>query len=138
MPPYARAGTIKHHLFMLGGVDYSEQLNTVLLTPDSPTQTYRIAVPDASITDTDSATWTIQLIGIQDDGVGSLGRALRLLDGLEEDFVYQPFAGVGQDRWEGVLKGGPIPVGGTAGQFRTFDKTFGVVGTPTPSQSVAP
>jgi hypothetical protein len=137
MPAYPRAHVVKRHLFELDGVDYSNQLQTVLLTPNSETQSYRIAVPDGNVTDNDSATWTIQLIGIQDFGTGSLGAALRAGNGLDMDFVYEPNVtdNGGDDHVEGVMKGAPIPIGGTAGQFRTFDMSFGVSGEPLVTQS---
>ena len=49
---------------------------------------------------------------------------------------YQPRTGVGQDKVVAVIRGAKIPAGGTAGQFRTFDMTFGVIGEPVISQSV--
>ncbi len=72
---YARAHVVRNHVFLLDGEDYSDQLQTVLIVPTSEVVTYKIAVPDGSITDTDNPTYTIQLVGIQDGGAGSLGAA---------------------------------------------------------------
>lgn len=135
MVAYARAHVVKDHVFKLDDVDYSNQLQTVLFTPDAPVQTYRVAVPDGNVTDTDSAAWTLQLVGIQDNGAGSLGAALRAGAGDEMEVEYQPRAGTGQDKVVATIRGSEITFGGTAGQFRTFDQTFGVVGAPVFSQS---
>lgn len=138
MPAYARAHVIKNHSFKMDGVDYSNQLQKVRFVPSQEVQTYKIAVPDGNVTDIDTPTWVLELGGIQDFGTGSLGKALRDLgvDG-EAEVEYQPKAGIGQDLVTATIKGAAIPMGGSAGEVRQFDSTFGVVGEPVPSQSVA-
>lgn len=136
MVAYARGHVIRNSLFEIDGTDYSNQVNTVEFLPDTPVQTYRTLVPDGAITDTDSATWTLHLTGVQDFGTGSLGKKLRENAGLDMDVVYQPVVGVGQDHVEAVIRGVQLPVGGAQGSFRTFDITLGVIGEPDITQSV--
>ena len=137
MVAYARAHVIKNMLFEVDTVDYANQVTKVQLVPDQATQTLKVGVPSGTITDTDSATWTLALAGVQDFGTGSLGAAIRTAyaSGTTLEIEYQPVAGVGQDKAVFEVKGIALPFGGEVGQFRTFDVVLPVMGEPTWSQS---
>jgi hypothetical protein len=137
MVAYARAHVVKNIVFTVEAVDYANQVTKVRLVPDQSVQTMRTAVPDGTITDTDSPVWTLELAGVQDFGTGSLGAALRTAAnaGTDLDVEYQPKAGTGQDKAVFVIRPTQIPFGGDVGNFRTFDVTIPVIGQPTFSQS---
>jgi hypothetical protein len=137
MVAYARAHVIKYALFTVEAVEYNTQVTKVRLVPDTPTQTLRVMEPASSVTDSDSAVWTLELAGIQDFGAGSLGAALRTAAdaGTDLDVEFQPKTGTGQDKAVFVIRPVNIPFGGDTGTFRTFDVTIPVVGKPTFSQS---
>jgi len=137
MAVYARAHVIKDMVFTVETVDYANQVTKVRLVPDQATQTLRTGVPDGTITDTDSAVWTLELSGVQDFGTGSLGAALRTAAsaGTDLDVEYQPKSGTGQDKAVFTIRPTQIPFGGDVGSFRVFDVTVPVVGQPTFSQS---
>jgi hypothetical protein len=137
MVAYARAHVMKYAIFTVDDIDMANQVTKVRLVPDQPTQSLRVLVPDGTITDTDSATWTLELSGIQDFGSGSLGAAIRTAAdaGTSMDIVFQPRTGSGEDKAEFTIKPLHLPFGGDQGSFRVFDATFPVEGEPTFSQS---
>jgi hypothetical protein len=137
MVAYARAHVIKYAVFEIDAVDYANQVTKVRLVPDSPTQTLRTMDPTGTLTDADSATWALELAGIQDFGTGSLGAALRSAAAAGEDLEveFQPKTGAGQDKAVFTIRPIAIAFGGDAGAFRTFDTNVPVIGTPTWSQS---
>jgi hypothetical protein len=137
MVAYARAHVIKYAVFEVDEVDFANQVTKVRLVPDTPTQTLRTMDPSGTITDTDSATWMLELAGIQDFGTGSLGAALRTAAaaGTDLDVEFQPKTGTGQDKAVFTIRPINIPFGGDTGTFRTFDTTIPVIGTPAWSQS---
>lgn len=137
MTAYARAFVIKDLLFTVDGTDYSNQVTKVTITPDQNIQTLKTGVPDGAITDSDSPTWTLALAGINDDGAGSLGHALRVAyaNSTDLDCVYQPHSGTGQDVNSFTIRPNALPFGGEVGSFHTFDTTIPVIGEPVLSQS---
>lgn len=137
MTAYARAFVIKDLLLTVDGTDYSNQVTKVTLTPDQNIQTLKTGVPDGAITDSDSPTWTLGLSGINDDGTGSLGHALRVAyaAGTDLDCVYQPKDASGQDKATFTIRPNALPFGGEVGSFHLFDTTIPVIGEPTFSQS---
>lgn len=137
MVAYARAFVIKDLLFTVEATDYSNQVTKVTLTPDQNIQTLKTGVPDGAITDSDSATWTLALSGINDDGAGSLGHALRVAygAGTDLDVVYQPKDASGQDKATFTIRPNALPFGGEVGSFHLMDLTIPVIGEPVFSQS---
>jgi hypothetical protein len=132
---YARGHVLKNATVMIDDVEYKEQLATVLFTPDQPIQQMRTLSPTGTLTDADSAVWTCQMVGIQDFGTGSLGKALRDAAGTLVEIVFQPKVGTGQDVITAEIMALEIPFGGEQGSWRTFDMTFPVSGSPAISQS---
>ena len=137
MVAYARAHVIKYAVFDVETVSYNNQITKARLVPDTPVQTLRVMDPEGIVTDSDSAAWVLELAGIQDFGVGSLGAALRTAAnaGTDLEVEFQPKAGVGQDLATFTIRPVNIPFGGDAGAFRTFDVTVPVIGSPVITQS---
>jgi hypothetical protein len=137
MTAYSRAFVIKDLLFTVEATDYSNQVTKVTLTPDQNIQTLKTGVPDGAITDSDSPTWTLALSGINDNGAGSLGSALRTAyaSGTDLDCVYQPKNASGQDKATFTIRPNALPFGGDVGSFHTMDLTVPVIGEPVFSQS---
>lgn len=139
MAGYARAHVMRDSLFEVDGVDYANQVWNVRLVPTQESQTRRTLSPSAALVDNPSATWQIEIEGVQDFGTGSFGAVLRAAAAAGESlpFTYQPKLGTGQDVAEGEFKPTHIPFGGAEGEWRTFNATFALDGEPNWSQSVA-
>lgn len=137
MVAYARAFVIKDLYFAVEGTDYSNQVTKVTLTPDQNIQTLKTGVPDGAITDSDSATWTLALSGVNDNGAGSLGHALRVAyaAGTDLDVTYRPKDASAQDQSDFTIRPNAMPFGGEVGGFHLFDTTIPVIGEPVLSQS---
>lgn len=135
MAAYARAHVMRNSSVEMDTVEYANQTTKVLLTPDTPIQTMRTLVPDGTIQDVDNAAWVLELAGVQDQGAGSLGAALRAAAGTEVEFVVQPKVGTGQDVATFTCLAVNIPFGGETGAFRVFDVELPVIGQPVFSQS---
>lgn len=136
MPAAAGGHVIKDALVSLGPVggpevEYSNQFDTVTLTPDQSTQTKRTLVPDGTLQDVDSATWALTLAGIQ-DYVAGRGFTRYLLDNNMEkaDFTVEPIrGGVG---FTGTVTLKAAPIGGEAGGWAEFSIELPVDGAPVP------
>lgn len=128
-------GVLKDSLVEIEGTDYANQLTRALLTPDTPSQTTRTLVPDGAVTDTDSASWTFGLAGLQKFATGGLARVLNAASpGDLLDVVFEPRAGVvGQPHYEFQVVAKPVPVGGDQGNQATFEIVLEVIGQPTES-----
>lgn len=135
MAGYARAFVMRDGTVKIDDVEYNNQLSTVLFNPDTPINQMRTLSPTGVVTDIDTSIWTCQLVGIQDNGAGSLGAALRAAAGTLVEIVFQPRVGTGQDVITANVMAMPIPFGGEQGAWRTFDITLPVDGQPVFSQS---
>ena len=125
-------GVLKNSLFTVEGTDYANQLTRIRLVPDTPTQTIRTLVPDGSISDVDSATYTLEIAGIQKLATGGL---LKLFNDTEPgtllDVEWEPLKDtVGQPNFVFQIKSMPGPVGGDQGAFATFEMVLQVEGQP--------
>lgn len=137
MPAYARAHVMKNSTVTIDAVEYNNQLTKARLVPDAPIQTLRTLVPDGVLQDADSATWTLEIAGIQDRGTGGLAKAIddAVTAGGSLTMVIQPKAGSGQDVATVTIIPVPVEFGGEQGNFRTFEASFAVVGQPAFTQS---
>lgn len=135
MAGYARAHVMKDSIVSIEGTDFASQVTKVRLVPDQPVQQMRVLEPSGTITDVDTPIWTCELAGIQDQGSGSLGAALRSNAGTLLTFIVQPKTGTGQDVATFEAMAMHVPFGGEQGAWRTFDITLPVDGEPTFSQS---
>lgn len=135
MAGYARAFIMRDSTVTIDSVEYNGQLNKVRLVPDTPMEQMPVLVPTGTITDISTTTWTCELGGVQDNGSGSLGAALRAASGTLLTLTFQPRVGTGQDKVVASVMAMPIEFGGEQGSWRTFDITLPVDGQPTFSQS---
>lgn len=131
MPAYANAHVMRDASVTIDTVEYANQVTKARLVPDTPVQTLRTLVPDGTINDVDSASWVLELSGVQSTKTGGLAKALNDAAGTEIDVVIQPKNGTGEDTATVVALAVAVEFGGTQGQFRTFEVTLPVVGEPT-------
>lgn len=112
-----------------GGGEYTNQVSKARLVPDTPMQTKRVLVPDGTLQDIDSASWTFELGGIQDwtDAQG-LARYLNDHAGEEVEVVFEPKSGGVVATFTIIATA--VPFGGEQGNWVEIDLTFPVVGTP--------
>ncbi len=135
MAVYLRAHVMRDSLFTFNSVDYTNQVNLVRFTPDTPIEQMPVLSPTSTATDISTTIWSLELGGIQDNGSGSLGAALRAASGTKVDVVFQPRVGTGQDKVTATVVPTPIEFGGEQGSWRTFSVTIPVDGQPTFTQS---
>lgn len=128
---------MKNSSVVIDTVSYENQLTKARLVPDAPIQTLRTLVPDGILQDADSATWTLEIAGVQDRGTGGLAKAIddAVTAGGSLTMTIQPKIGSGQDVATVTIIPVPVEFGGEQGNFRTFEASFAVVGQPTFSQS---
>lgn len=131
MPAPAGAFVLKAPIITIGGTSYANQLTKSRLVADTPTVTLRTLVPDGSVTDVDTATWTFELAGIA-DWKNAQGLADFLNDQANNlvSVVFQPKPGSGEKSAAFQMYAHPVDFGGEQGQFAVFDATFGVLGAP--------
>jgi|1185.fasta_scaffold601881_2 hypothetical protein len=121
----------KDALITVEGTDYANQLSKAVLVPDTPVQTYRTLVPDGSVVDVDSPAWTFEVSALQINIAGGLAKALRdASPGDDLDIVLVPKKGSGNPQASFTIKAAPVDFGGEQGGWQTFEKVFGVVGSP--------
>lgn len=112
-------------------IEYANQATVARLVPDVPIQSLRTLVPDGTIVDVDSASWTFELTAVQKNNTGGLAKVLRALaPGAELDIVLIPKDLAGEDKATFTVIGMPVPFGGPQGQFPTFEAVFPVKGQP--------
>lgn len=137
MPAYSRAHVMKFSTIVIDGTEYNNQLTKVRLVPDAPIQTMRTLVPDGVLQDADSATWNLEISGVQDRGPNGFAKAMddAVASGDLLTMTLQPKVGSGQDVATVTILPVPIEFGGEQGNWRTFDTQFAVMGQPVFSQS---
>lgn len=133
--PYSRAFIMRDSVVTIDSVDYNNQLSAVRFVPDTPIEQMPVLVPTGTVTDTSTTLWQCELTGIQDNGSGSLGAALRAASGTKIPIVFQPRVGTGQDVLSATIVAMPIEFGGEQGSWRTFSITLPVDGQPVFTQS---
>ncbi len=125
-------GVLKDSLVEVEGVDYANQLTRSRLVPETPSQTVRTLVPDGAVTDTDSASWTWEIAGLQKYATGGLTELLlNASPGDILEVVYEPRRGVvGQPHYEFSVVVKPTTIGGDQGAFSQFELSLEVQGEP--------
>lgn len=134
MPPPTGAHVYRNAVVTIGAVQYANQVRIARLVPDQETQTYRVLVPDGAVQDTDSATWTLELTGLQINRTGGLARALRTAAADPDTLlavVLAPHDADGEDQAEFNVRPKWPVFGGTQGQFGEIELVLPVVGQPT-------
>lgn len=128
-------GVLKSSEITINGTDYANQLTRARLVPDTPSQSLRTLVPDGTITDTDSASWTFEIAGIQKYAAGGLAKLLNdSTPGTVLTVVWEPRKDVvGQPSYAFSVVAKPVTIGGDQGAFGTFELVLDVVGSPVAS-----
>lgn len=125
-------GVLKSSEVTINGTDYANQLTRARLVPETPSQSLRTLVPDGTITDTDSASWTFEIAGIQKYATGGLAKLLNdAAPGSILTVVWEPRKDVtGQPSYSFSVVAKAVPVGGDQGSFGTFEVVLDVIGSP--------
>lgn len=131
MPAVTGVHVMRDATVELGGTDYANQVRKARLVPDTPMQQYRTLVPDGTISDVDSASWTLELIGVQKWTTGGLAKFLNDNAGTEVTLTLVPRNGTGNANATATVIAMTVPFGDEQGNFPTFDVTLPVVGEPT-------
>lgn len=125
----AGAYVLRDALFTVEGTDYANQCTSVIMTPEQETQTLKTMVPDGIVQDVDTATWTLNINGIQDYVTAQgLARFLTENSGQQIDIVFEPKKGGVSATVTAVAKA--TPFGGEQGAFTTFDLQLPMIGEP--------
>jgi len=130
MAVFSGAFTMKNASVKFDATNYANNLRKVRFVPSQDIQTYNTLVPDGTLQDVGTATWTVELEGLQ--GVGGLAAAIRTAAaaGTNMVLVFQPQSGTGKDIVTATVVALQIPFGGEEGSYQTFDVTLPVVGAP--------
>lgn len=131
IPAYTGAFVNRNALFTLGGTSFANQVWKVRIVPDTPNQQQRTLVPDGTISDVDSATYVMELEGLQDYESGGLAAYLLTNAGVQVTFVYAPVNTVGKKKFTGTLVAIAPPVGGDQGEFAQMELELPIIGAPT-------
>lgn len=121
-----------------GGVnEYQKHVSGVTFTPASSQITWQGLHPDASFTDTATATWTVVMNYVQDwETVDSLSRYLYEHEGETVPAVFRPRSGSGPT-FEVNLVIVPGAIGGEVNTFGATSVTLGAQGRPELVEAVA-
>ena len=130
MPAHPGAFVLRDAVLKLGGTTFTNQTWKVQLTPDTPIVQQRTLVPDGTISDVDSATWVMEITGLQDFETSGLADFLRDNAGNVVTFEYAPKAGSGKAKWTGSLIAVHPPIGGEQGSFAEMELELPIVGAP--------
>ena len=131
MPAHAGAFVLRNSVFTLGGTSFANQVWTLSLTPDTPFQQQRTLVPDGTISDVDSATWVMEIEGLQDFETGGLANYLRTNAGSQVAFVFAPVNTAGKAKYTGTVIAVNPPMGGEQGEFAQMELELPIIGSPT-------
>ena len=131
MPAYTGAFVLRNSVFTLGGTSFANQVWDVTIEPDTPVQQQRTLVPDGTISDVDSATWTMKVTGLQDPQAGGLAAYLFANAGTQVAFTYAQVNTVGKVKYSGTVIAVYPTVGGEQGEFAQFEIEMPIIGTPT-------
>lgn len=131
MAAYAGAFVIRDALVKFGASEYGNQVSKARLVPERNVQTMRTLVPDGTLTDVDSASWTLELSGVQDWEDGGLADYFKDNAGSLVTAVIAPANDTGNVQATVEVRVFEVPFGGESGQWATFEVTFPVQGEPT-------
>lgn len=124
------AFVVKNIAFTLDGTTYANQVTKARLVPDTPIQQVRTCVPDGTVSDVDSASWTLEISGLQINKSGGLAAALRAAAGEQIDVVLSPQAGSGNPQATATIIAIHVPFGDEQGKFASLDTVVPVIGQP--------
>lgn len=130
MPAPTGAHVYKNAIVTIDEVEYANQLTTARLVPDQPVQTLRTLVPDGTVQDVDTPTWTFEISGLQINVAGGLAKALRDANGGELEVILQPKAGSAQATATFTIVALMPEFGGEQGNWLTQELSLPVIGQP--------
>jgi hypothetical protein len=120
---------LKDCLVTIGTDSYEKAVTKVQLTPSASVQVAKAVSPGAVYTDTDEASWTLDLEWLQDWATpANLGAMLHAAEGDTVPFVFEPITGGATITVEVVVTPGPI--GGGVGVYAPASCSMGCVGKP--------
>jgi len=131
IPAYTQAFVNRNALFTLGGTSFANQVWKIRVVPDTPFQQQRTLVPDGTISDVDSATWTMEIEGLQDYESGGLAAYLNTNAGTQVAFAFAPVNTAGKKKITGTVVVIAPPVGGEQGEFAQMELELPLIGQPT-------
>lgn len=127
----AGAYVLRNPIITIAGTSYAGQLTKARLVPDIPVLQLRTLDPASVATDVDSATWILELNGVQNwkDGQGVADK-LHDLAGTSVQVVLQPRPGTGERVATFNIIAHDVEFGGERGEFATFEAEFPVEDVP--------
>jgi hypothetical protein len=125
-------GVLKNSSIEIEGTDFANQMTRSRLVPDVPGQQVRTLVPDGTVSDTDSASWTWEIAGIQKVNTGGLVTMLNAATpGTLLDVEWEPVKDtITQPHYVFQVVAQPVPIGGDQGAFAQFEAVLQVAGQP--------
>ena len=136
MPAPTGAHVYKNAIVTIDATEYANQLTRAELVPDQPVQTLRTLVPDGTVQDVDTPTWTFAISGLQINIAGGLAKALRDASGTEIEVTLQPKAGSAQATATFTIVAMTPGFGGSQGEWLQQELEMPVVGQPVFGTSV--
>lgn len=121
-------GKMRYAVVEIDTVDYAADVKTALMpSAENNVETYKTLVPNGTIVDEDTPTYTFRLAGPQGT---ALWTALVAAEGTVVDVVFQAEHGTGKAvrTFSILVPTGSMPLGGDQGAWREFDVTFQVQG----------
>lgn len=137
MAAYAGAFVMRDALVMFDDTEFQAQVTKARLVPDQNIQTLRTLVPDGTITDVDSAMWTLELNGVQDWETGGLAAYLHAEAGNLVEVTLAPKNATGKKQAVFTVRVVEPPFGGDQGAFAIIELELPVQGQPVIS-AIAP
>lgn len=121
--------------FLIGAVEYKDQVTKVRIVPDTPVQTVRTW--GGVDQDVDSTSYVLEISGHSFRGTGGLVAALdaAYAAGTDLTATITPRTGTGEDVATVTFKAKPTEFGGGAGDWKSFEGEFPVVDEPTYDQA---
>jgi hypothetical protein len=131
MAAYSNPIVFRNGLVKFGSTDFTNQVTKARLIPDTPSQTLRTLVPDGTVTDVDSTSWTLELTFLQDWETGGLAAYLNTNNGSLITVTLAAVAGTGKKQATFSVRCVPVDFGGEQGNFLTSEVTLNIQGSPT-------
>lgn len=120
---------LKDCLLTIAADNYEAHVSQVQFDPSTSAQTWQGMTPDASFTDTSTATWAATLAYAQDWVTpAALSRYLHEHEGEVKEMTFSPKAGGPSFTVEAIITPGAI--GGTVNAFATATVTLPLQGKP--------
>jgi len=130
MAAYGGAFVMRDALVIFDETEFQNQVTKARLVPDQNIQTLRTLVPDGTITDVDSAMWTLELSGVQDWETTGLAKYLHTHAGELVEVTIAPKNATGKQQAVCTVRVIEPPFGGDQGAFAIIELELPVQGQP--------